>query len=181
MIMEYEYTPILYVTTFVFMASMLAALVLDCWKFVIPNSISIVVTVDFFVAAFLLPIQTHWVSHLGAAASVFAIGLALYRFRVLGAGDIKLMTAVSLWTGFEMLHLFLLYTALAGGALSLGLIFLRYLILTVQLQCSPSVLRSVPRLLRNGESIPYGLAIAVGGSSLMFQRSHLLPPIEFLY
>lgn len=179
--MEYYYMQIIYATTFVFILSLSAAAVFDSWKFVIPNFISIVIAVDFFVAALLVPIQTHWVSHMGAATSVFAAGLLLYRFRVLGAGDIKLMTAVSLWTGFEFLPLFLLYTALAGGALSLGLIFLRYLILTVQLQCSPSALRSVPRLLRNGESIPYGLAIAVGGSSLMFQRSHLLPPMEFLY
>ena len=140
----------------------------DIWKYQIPNTVSIVAILDFFLSALFLPVQTHWISHLGAAVSVLVGGLILYRFRLLGAGDVKLMTAFSLWAGFESLPTFLLFMALAGGALSLVLVCLRYLVSVAQFQnLLPVMPQSIPRLLKMGESIPYGVAIAVGGAALM--------------
>ena len=164
----------LYSVTFSFVILLIAAVISDIWKFVIPNFISIGVFILFFVAAFILPFETHWLSHLGIAGATFIVGLGMYRFRMLGAGDVKLITAVSLWCGVANIPSFLLYMALSGGALSVGLVLLRYVILTIQLQTSNPGSVSIPRLLRLGESIPYGLAIAVGGLSLVYELPHLL-------
>jgi len=164
----------LYSITIPFTFFLILAAVLDVWKFIIPNFVSIGIFVLFFVATLLVPFQTHWLSHLGTAGATFVVGLIVYRFRLLGAGDVKLITAVSLWSGVENISFFLLYTALAGGALSLGLVLLRYVILAVQYQSSHPGFASIPRILRYGESVPYGLAVAVGGFSVMLQLPHLL-------
>ena len=135
-------------TTLVFVGCLIFAVVFDIWKYQIPNTVSIVAILDFFLSALFLPVQTHWISHLGAAVSVLVGGLILYRFRLLGAGDVKLMTAFSLWAGFESLPTFLLFMALAGGALSLVLVCLRYLVSVAQFQnLLPVMPQSIPRLL----------------------------------
>jgi len=163
-----------YSITTIFTFLLIMASILDVWKFVIPNFISIGIFILFFVSALFLPIQTNWPSHLGTVSATFIVGLIMYRFHLLGAGDVKLITAVSLWSGVENISYFLFYSALAGGALALGLVLLRYVILSVQLQSSYSGSGSMPRVLRHGESIPYGLAIAVGAISLVFKLPHLL-------
>src|SRR3546814_13737123 len=89
--------------------------------------------------------------------------LVAYRFGVVGGGDLKLMTAVSLWAGLDALPQLLLWTALAGGAFALGLIVLRRLLggLLVVQPFAETV--TLPRLLLPGEEIPYSVAIAIGG------------------
>jgi prepilin peptidase CpaA len=169
-----ENTFLLYSITIVFSAFLISAAVFDIWKFKIPNFISVGLFFLFFFASFVLPFQTDWISHLGSAGSVLVGGLILYQFRLLGAGDVKLMTAVSLWTGFENVVSFLLYTAIAGGAIALGLVLLRSIILTAQLQNSQIGLLSMPRILRYGESVPYALAILVGAGSQLYELPHLL-------
>ena len=163
-----------YTITSVFSILLILAAIFDVWKFVIPNFISVGIVVLFFVASSLIPMQTYWLSHLGTASATFVVGLIVYRFRLMGAGDIKLITAVSLWTGVGNIASFLLYTALAGGALSLGLLLLRQVIVGVQLKGTYPGSVSMPRILRYGESIPYGLAISVGGLSLVYGLPHLL-------
>ena len=116
----------------------------------------------FVIATILLPFDTNWISHAGAAASVFLIGALAYRFKLFGAGDIKLMTAVSLWVGFERLPLLLLYTALSGGALAISFVLLRRVVQAIAIQWPSSGSSVLPRLLLVGEKIPYGVAIAAG-------------------
>jgi prepilin peptidase CpaA len=164
----------LYSVTFSFAILLIVAAISDAWKFVIPNFISIGVFILFFIAALILPFETHWLSHLGIAGATFAVGLLMYRFQLLGAGDVKLMTAVSLWCGVDHILWFILYMAVAGGALAVGLVLLRYLIVTIQLQTSNPGAISIPRVFRIGESVPYGLAIAVGSLSLVYELPHLL-------
>ena len=104
---------------------LITAAVFDATKYIIPNVIVVALAALFVLATILLPVDTDWISHAGAAASVFAVGALAYRFKALGAGDVKLLTAVSLWVGFEHLPLLLLYTALSGGALAISFVLLR--------------------------------------------------------
>ncbi len=39
----------------------------------------------------MLPFGVRWEMHLGALAAVLAVGLVAYRFKALGAGDVKLI------------------------------------------------------------------------------------------
>lgn len=60
--------------------------------------------------------------HLACGGGVLVIGLALAWAGWLGAGDAKLMAAVSCWTGFGGLVPFLCATALSGAFIALALI-----------------------------------------------------------
>ncbi len=59
--------------------------------------------------------------HLACGGGILVIGLALAWFGWLGAGDAKLMAAVSCWTGFDGLVPFLCATALCGALIALAL------------------------------------------------------------
>ncbi len=154
----------------------LAAAVFDLWKMIIPNAVSILLVALFFANALVLTLfsgyAVAWLSHLGAMAAVLVVGLVAYRFNVLGAGDVKLLTAVSLWAGFEknlieplvldyFLFDYLTLVALCGGGLSLALLILRRLVVGLLLfQSSPQNI-TLPRYLLPREHMPYGVAIAL--------------------
>ena len=96
---------------------LLAAGVFDVWRtFIIPNVISAVLVVAFVPAALLLPLSGPWWSYPAAAVIVFGVGLVGYSFKIMGAGDIKLLTAVSLWAGLGQLFAFLVLVAICGDA-----------------------------------------------------------------
>lgn len=84
---------------------------------------------------------------LAVGVAVFGVGALLFRFGVVGGGDVKLMAAGALWMGAGSALPFFASTALAGGALALGLL------LWVAVAG-----RGVAR-----PSLPYGVAIAAGG------------------
>lgn len=90
----------------------------------------------------------------GIAAAVFAVGATLFHFGLMGGGDVKLLTGVSLWAGGSQFLPFLLMTSLAGGFLALSYLFVfQYLA-----PCLPAMKSA------NGRpAVPYGVAISVGG------------------
>jgi len=94
-------------------------------------------------------------SALAAAGIAFAVTVALYLFKIVGAGDSKLFTAVALFVGLGYLPFFALATVLAGGVIAL-----------ISLVCRPQ--RAAVMLTLGGKGdwgrgVPYGVAIAVGG------------------
>ena len=154
----------------------LAAAVFDLWKMIIPNLISILIVALFFANAlfltFYLDYAVAWLSHIGVMAAVLVVGLVAYGFRVLGAGDVKLLTAISLWAGLEktpfqplvlehFLFDYLIVVALCGGAFSLGLIVLRRFLMGFLLLRSAPETITLPRFLLPREHVPYGVAIAL--------------------
>ncbi len=154
----------------------LAAAVFDLWKMIIPNAISIFLVALFFANALFLNLYSGyavaWFSHIGAMAAVLIVGLVAYRFGWMGAGDVKLLSAISLWAGFEknlleplileqFLFDYLILVALCGGGLSLGLLILRRLVVGLLLFQSMPQNVTVPRYLLPREHLPYGVAIAL--------------------
>ncbi len=139
---------------------LVAAAAFDTWKFIVPNRVSFGLAGLFLISAPFLPLPVDWLSHLGAAGAVLAVCFVPFAMGRLGGGDVKLVTAVSLWTGFEYLLEFLVYASLAGGILALVLVLIRRLLKgrpIGQVGVDDQVL---PRVLRIGESVPYALAIA---------------------
>jgi prepilin peptidase CpaA len=96
---------------------------------------------------------------LAGAAVVFMIGLALYILRVVGAGDSKLVTAVSLFIGFGQLFPFLLLVALAGGVIAVMSLASRPVHALVMFQ-----MRGKGDF---GRGVPYGVAIAIATIALL--------------
>ena len=140
-------------------ALMVAVMVYDARRYIIPNTLNAAVIVLYPFAAFFLGLD--YASALMAAGIVLLFGLGIFAFGIMGGGDVKLMVALSLWTGFgEPLLQFLFLMALAGGALAICCLLLRYTLGRVWHKLFKRVPR--PRLLTPGESIPYGIAIAGG-------------------
>jgi Flp pilus assembly protein protease CpaA len=54
----------------------------------------------------------------------------------------------------------LLYVAIAGGALAIGLIVMRRIIFSLGAASTKLAKIDLPRVLLQGEAVPYGLAIA---------------------
>ncbi len=84
---------------------------------------------------------------IGLCLGVLLGGAALFRAGVFGGGDAKLLAAGALWLGAGSIGAFMLATVLAGAALAGG--FVLWLMV------------AGPRAAR--PSLPYGVAIAVGG------------------
>ncbi len=154
----------------------LAAAVFDLWKMIIPNTISLLLVALFFANGLFLTFYSGysvaWLSHIGALAAVLFVGLVAYRFGALGAGDVKLLSAISLWAGFERnlldplildyyLFDYLILVALCGGVLSLALLILRRLVVGVLLLQSTPQNIALPRYLLPREHLPYGVAVAI--------------------
>ncbi len=161
--MDESYLTILYIAFALYTLLLSIAAVFDTWKFVIPNAIAVALVVLFIATALLLPFEMtwmEWLSHVGAAAAVLIGGAVLYAFNKMGGGDVKLLTAVAFWAGFEHVTELLLYVAVAGGVLAIGLIMMRKIIMSLGAANTRLAEVELPRVLINGEAVPYGLAIA---------------------
>ncbi|MBB4066461.1 prepilin peptidase [Gellertiella hungarica] len=132
----------------------------DLFSMTIPNRISLALIVAFPVAAVLagLPLADIGL-HVGAAAAVFAVCLALFAANVMGGGDAKLLTASALWFGLNMSLLeFAIYVSFIGGLLTVVIVILRS-----QAQLIHAMGLNLPGSVLMAKKIPYGIAIAIGG------------------
>ena len=133
------------------LACVVAAAICDVRAFEIPDELSIALVVLALVYGALTP-GFAWISHIAAPALVFAVGLLLFARGLMGGGDIKLLTALAAWTGFQGLLPLLLGISLAGGALALVLLAARRLLAG----------RPAPRVFAADAPIPYAVAILGG-------------------
>lgn len=145
----------------VFIVILLAAAVSDVITYRIPNALVLALAATFVIAASVHFAQTNWLSHVGAALGCLVFGFALYQFRQIGAGDVKLLAAVALWAGMSGLIALLLFMSISG-LLALPLIlFARFLVSKAEAENLWK--RPVPRVLTKRQGVPYGVAIALGG------------------
>ncbi len=158
-----------------FPAMAILAAVYDARSMTIPNWISIVLAISYVPVAFIvgLPMaDIGWSVGIGFIALV--LGIALFAFRILGGGDAKLLAASAMWVGLSGLLPFLLYTALAGGALSLFLLLARKWMPLMPVVVGPQWMQ---RLLEPKGDIPYGIAIAVAAVLVYPQTALVLASI----
>jgi prepilin peptidase CpaA len=144
----------------VFAALVIVAAVKDLATFTIPNWISLALCAGFVGTALAAgePLATMGLA-LATAAGVLVLGVVGFALGWIGGGDAKLMAAAALWIGPAGLLGFALFTALAGGALALGLLALRSAWLSPLAAAGPAWTK---RLSTPGEAAPYGVAIALG-------------------
>lgn len=161
-----------------FVTLLLAAAVTDLRWRRIPNWLTAGLAALYPVYVLTAPAAVPWPSSLAAAAVVFLLGLVLFARRLLGGGDVKLITAATLWSGIAYLPLFAAVTSLAGGALALAYLFLRSWSGLVGAHLAalgiatgravrtaptadtdPAAAAPAPKL----DALPYGIAVAAGG------------------
>lgn len=132
----------------------------DLTSYTIPNWISLSLIAAFVPAALvsgvpLAPIGLCLAVGLGA----LVLGMGMFAAGWIGGGDGKLFAACALWLGWPAVLPFMLYTGLAGGALTFAILGLRSGWLAPAVAGGPAWLR---KLGTNGGDLPYGVAIAVG-------------------
>jgi prepilin peptidase CpaA len=144
----------------VFPALVIVAALKDVTSFTIPNWISGVLALAFFLVAPLmeLPVQSIGAHVVVGVVSLMA-GMAMFAAGWIGGGDAKLFAAAALWLGPEAIAPFILVTALAGGALAVVLLNLRTVWARGILPVGPGW---VERLREPKGDAPYGVAIAAG-------------------
>lgn len=137
---------------------MAAAAISDIRCFEIPDRWSIAIAGLF--AAFAIaaaPVEPWW-AHLAAGIIVFAAGALLFSRGWLGGGDVKLLAACAIWSGFAGLPWLLLGTAITGGVLALIVVAARHL-------AGPDP--SYPGF-REGGPLPYAVAIFGGTATVVW-------------
>lgn len=154
---------------FLFAAITLASAVVDVATYRIPNWLVLAVSALFFVLAALHWREVDWLSHLGALALVLGAGVFFYSLGQMGAGDVKLLAALALWAGIYALIPLLFWVSLCGLLAMLAILVLRRSLPLLQARGAISA-GPLPRVLRRGEGVPYGIGIAPGAliASLSF-------------
>ncbi len=138
------------------------ALITDARRYIIPNWTVLAVILLYFMAFFLLPGRINLLSGIYAGLGCFAVGYLIFILRIMGGGDVKLISALALWTGLETLLDFIFLTAIIGGVLTILLLIIR------RIKRSSA---SLPRLLRKGQPVPYGIAIALAFLTLLITQN----------
>ncbi len=143
----------------IFVALLLWAAGCDIARMEIPNRISILLAALYLPLALAagMPLASIGL-HYGLGAGALLVCYALFQLNLFGGGDAKILAAAVIWTGASALSPLLLWTALSGGALSLGLIIARRA--TAPAPVYPAFLN---RLLTPEIGAPYVVAIAAGG------------------
>jgi prepilin peptidase CpaA len=138
---------------------MIAAALSDLTTMTIPNTISAVLIVAFFPAAFMVGLSPMAVlTSVGVGVAALALGAGMFALRWIGGGDAKIIAVAGLWLGLGAMPTFLMWTATTGGIFGLTLIIAR----SWAEPYAGAAPRWVGRLLTPKGDIPYGVAIAAG-------------------
>jgi len=177
------------------MILLVLAAVSDITRYRIPNVIVYAIVAAFAVGAIFNFAWPAIVWPVLAGVAMFLLGAGLFAFGLFGGGDVKLVAAMALWTGFADLPRFLLIMAAAGGLLGLVLLLKRRRQQPAMASSAPAPTESsaaeataaaaptpetpasqAPRPTRKSH-IPYGVGIAIAGLDffLISQHSPLAP------
>jgi prepilin peptidase CpaA len=142
-----------------FPALMAFAAASDLVSMTISNRVSLALVAGFFTLAALGGMGLHDIfSHVGAGATVLAVGFACFAMGWVGGGDAKVAASAALWFGFGHLLDYLLLASLFGGALTLLLLQFRQWPLPYPFARQGWLLK----LHAKETGIPYGIALAIG-------------------
>ena len=132
----------------------------------IPNAVSVIVLALFFLDYGLSEPRVDLTKHMIIAGVALLLGFGVFAAGFMGAGDIKLITALMLWAGPRDAFAFLIVMTFAGGLFA-GLL----LITRTTMSVWPSAQHYIPsRRLRTWAErgiFPYGIAICSAGLLLM--------------
>jgi prepilin peptidase CpaA len=117
------------------------------------------------VAAGMVPAEIGW--HLAAGAAVLAVSFSLFAFGWIGGGDAKLMAATAVWFGFDLVLEYVALSCLFGGALTLGILFVRQHPLPAGLIERPWIAHLHART----TGIPYGIALGIAALLVLPQSA----------
>jgi prepilin peptidase CpaA len=151
-----------------FAALMIIAAVEDLRRLVIPNvlPLSVCVLWPLYIAPTASVVGV--VGAIGCATIVFLVGALCFSRGFLGGGDVKLLTAATLWAGPSLTPSLLVVTGVLGGALALLLLVppCAHLATLARVKLGPET-DSQPSH-RLATPVPYGIAIAAAAMLVIF-------------
>ena len=135
----------------------------------IPNWISIIVIATFIGYYFISNNHSLGPSNFLVSFLVLVVLLPLFAFNKMGAGDIKLVSALSLWMGPDNVIDFLSVTALTGGAIAV--LYLARSYAAICFAFIPIYGNKLAKLCLVGpQTVPYALPIVFSAYYFMFQH-----------
>jgi len=138
---------------------MLLVIYFDLTSFTIPNWLNGTLICLYVVLLLVTPEVINWQMALAGAGIVFALGFVVFGMNWMGGGDIKLLIALALWVGWSNLLEYVLIVAILGGLLAVVIWLMRKALPWI---LPKSNMNNYPRILKDDEPVPYGLAIAGG-------------------
>lgn len=144
----------------VFVASVIYAILSDYSALRIPNAVSIVLVGLFGLYWLLGGITAPVWYHVALAVGLLVLLFVFFAIGVLGAGDVKFLSALTLWTGPHNSAFFILTFAILGGLFALMLVILRAVQKPYPGIAETPVFAKFSRWARNG-ICPYGIPIGV--------------------
>jgi prepilin peptidase CpaA len=144
----------------IFPGAMACAAATDLFTMTVPNRLALALVACFFVVATLAGLGWYAVGlHVALALAALAVTSTFFSFGWIGGGDAKLFAATCLWLGPAAIFTYSIYVVLIGAALTLLLLFWRWLPLPVMLSSQSWLVR----LHSPKEGVPYGIALAAAG------------------
>jgi len=157
----YDVMAMLFQATFVF--CLCFAIISDFTKLLIPNWIPLVLVGAFALFALIYLDLDGALKHLMFAALVFALGFGFFAAGWVGGGDVKLMTATTLWMGPEAVFNFVFLMAILGGGLALLLLAIKRYSNVYRAWAPRNWLIGRLADLAERGYCPYGVAIGIAG------------------
>jgi prepilin peptidase CpaA len=105
--------------------------------------------------------------HVLAGFAVLSVTFGFFAAGWIGGGDAKFAAACAIWMGFEHLVFFLMISSLLGGALTLGILWMKANPMPVLAYHMPWY----ARLQDKTTGIPYGIALSFAGLGMLPQTS----------
>ena len=147
-------------------AALSYGLISDIKSLKIPNAVSVIVLALFFLNWWVAAPAEDLTKHLIVAGATLFLGFGIYVAGFMGAGDIKLITALMLWAGTRDGFDFLIVMTLIGGVFASLLLIARK-----SMAVWPSAQSYIPsrrmRMWAQRGIFPYGIAICTAGLLLM--------------
>ena len=150
---------------------LITAAISDILRYRIPNYLVYSIAIAFAVAT---AFNFSWPAlawSLAAALGMFALGCIFFALRLFGGGDVKLITAVALWTGVTDLMRFVLLMSVIGGMLGVVWIIRRrrhQRRVAAEAAANPDAAPAPARTFK----LPYGVAIALAGLDFFIASVH---------
>lgn len=144
---------------FIFVFSVVYALVSDFARLRIPNAIPVVLTVAFAGYALAGGTPSVW-PHLGLAAAVFVLFFIFFAVGWVAAGDAKFLPSVMLWAGPGQAARFVILMAIIGGVFAAGILAWRHALNRRPALAGLPGMAKISRWARNG-LLPYGIPISL--------------------
>lgn len=139
---------------------MLLVIYFDLTSYTIPNWLNGVMLCLYIPFVLGHPEGVNWPMALLGGLIVFGVGFVIFTMEWMGGGDIKLLIASAPWVGWDKLLDYTILVAILGGLLA-TLVWLARKAIPWMLRSNDAV-KKLPRILREDEPLPYGLAIAGG-------------------